>query len=327
MQNQDDPLPAHLHDACEPDLRLPGRASGALEPGGGAVRGITLVLGGGGFKGVAHVGVLRALQAGGVPIERVVGSSAGALMGAAYCYLGDAEEACRLVTGFLSSEGFRAHSLVGFRRQPGKVPLMSRLVHGIRRQVMLERIFRRSSAFGGSALRYIVKSLVPDVDIADLRIPLEVCVLDLQLGEDLLLSRGDLRTAVTASGAVPGFFPPVEWHGRLFCDPGLVNNLPTRHAHLGPASRVVAVDLSSGLPSCRADAVGMEILLRAQEISTRLANRRCADEADVVITPDLDGRHWLDTSNLTSVIEAGERAARDAMPQLRELLRAERRAI
>jgi NTE family protein len=282
--------------------------------------GVTLVLGGGGFKGVAHVGVLRALQAGGVPIERVVGSSAGALMGAAYCYLGDAEETSRLVTGFLASEGFRAHSLVGFRRHAGKVPLMSRLVAGIRRQVMLERIFRRSSAFGGTALRFIVKSLVPHVDIADLRIPLDVCVLDLQRGEDLLLSRGDLRTAVTASGAVPGFFPPVDWGGALLCDPGLVNNLPTRLARRGGAERVVAVDLSSGLPPCRTDAVGMEVLLRAQEISTRLANRRCADAADVVITPDLDGRHWLDTSNLAAVIEAGEKAARAALPEVRALL-------
>jgi NTE family protein len=289
--------------------------------------GVTLVLGGGGFKGVAHVGVLAALQAGGVPIERVVGTSAGALMGATYCYLGDAEQTQRLVMGFLASEGFRAHSLVGFRRQPGKLPLLSRLAQGIRRQVMLERIFRRSSAFGGTALRYIVKSLVPRVDIQDLRLPLAIGVLDLQRGEDLLLERGDLHTAVMASSAVPGFFPPVEHDGALLCDAGLVNNLPTRLARAGGARVIVGVDLSAGLPPCRHDAVGMEILLRAQEISTRLANRRCAREADVVITPDLNGRHWLDASGLTSVIEAGEKAATEALPRIRALLAdTERRA-
>jgi NTE family protein len=282
--------------------------------------GVTLVLGGGGFKGVAHVGVLSALQAGGVPIERVVGSSAGALLGATYCYLGDAAEMRRLVTDFLASEGFRAHSLVGFRRQPGKLPLLSRLVHGIRRQVMLERIFRRSSAFGGTAVRYIVKSMVPHVDITDLRLPLGVCVLDLQRGEDLLLTHGDLRAAVLASSAVPGFFPPVEHDGRLLCDAGLVNNLPTQLARDAGGDIIVAVDLSAGLPPSRPDAVGMEVLLRVQEISTRLANQRCGRDADVVITPDLDGRHWLDTSGLTSVIEAGERAATLAVPRIRALL-------
>jgi NTE family protein len=286
-------------------------------------QGITLVLGGGGFKGVAHVGVLRALQAGGIPIERVVGTSAGALIGASYCYLGDAEEVHRLVTRFLASEGFREHSLAGFRRQPGKLPLMSRLAAGIRRQVLLERIFRRSSAFGGSAIRYIVKSLVPHVDIADLRIPLAIGVLDLQLGEDRLLTSGDLATAVMASSAVPGFFPPVEMGGSLLCDSGLVNNLPTHHARAACAGGLlVAVDLSAGLPPCRPDAVGMEVLLRTQEISTRLANRRRAEAADVVVTPDLGGRHWLDAGGLADVIDAGERAMRAQLPAIRDLLEA-----
>jgi len=284
-------------------------------------RGITLVLGGGGFKGVAHVGVLRALQAGGVPIERVVGTSAGALIGASYCYLADAEEVHRLVTRFLASEGFREHSLAGFRRQAGKLPLMSRLAAGIRRQVLLERIFRRSSAFGGTAIRYIVRSLVPHVDIAELRIPLAICVLDLQRGEDRLLTSGDLATAVMASSAVPGFFPPVEVEGALLCDPGLVNNLPTHLACADVAGgALVAVDLSAGLPPCRADAVGMEVLLRTQEISTRLANRRRAESADVIVTPDLGGRHWLDAAGLGDVIAAGELATRAQLPRIRELL-------
>jgi NTE family protein len=292
--------------------------------------GITLVLGGGGFKGVAHVGVLRALQAGGVPIERVIGTSAGALIGASYCYLGDAEAMHRLVLDFLASEGFRSHSLVGFRRQPGKIPLMSRLMAGIKRQVMLERIFRRSSAFGSTALRFITKSMVPHADIADLRVPLSICVLDLLSGEDLLLESGDLRTAVVASSAVPGFFPPVEWGATLLCDAGLVNNMPANMARAGGARRIVAVDLSDSLPPCRPDAVGMEILLRVQEITTRLANQRCAASADVLIVPQLDGRHWLDTTHLPDVIAEGERATRECLPQIRALLAdasPERRAV
>src|SRR6185436_915925 len=111
---------------------------------------------------------------------------------------------------------------------------------------------------------------------------------------------------------------------------GLVNNLPTQLARDAGDGLIVAVDLSAGLPPCRHDAVGMEVLLRVQEISTRLANQRCARQADVVITPDLDGRHWLDTSGLTSVIEAGERATREAVPRIRALMAeqagAERRA-
>jgi NTE family protein len=288
--------------------------------------GVTLVLGGGGFKGMAHIGVLRELQAQGIPVQRVVGTSVGALIGASYCHLGDAEAMHEQMLLFLASEGFQNHTLTGFRRRTGRVPLMRRLLGGIRRQVALERMFRRSSAFGGSALRFIVRSLVPKIDIAELRLPLAVCVLDLSRGEELLLSSGPLCDAVVASAAVPGFFPPVEWDGAQLCDAGIVNNLPTQLARQTGSERIVAVDLSADVAPTRPQAAGMELLLRAQEISTRLANRRWAKDADVVLTPALNGRHWLDTSNLPDVIEAGAAAARAAAPVLRELLDRPRQA-
>ncbi|MGQ0552614.1 MAG: patatin-like phospholipase family protein [Planctomycetota bacterium] len=294
----------------------PGDSAGRLpteEPG------VTLVLGGGGFKGMAHLGVLRVLQQHGIRIEAVYGTSVGALVGATYCWLGDAEQAHDLTLRFLSSEGFRNHSISGFKRRPGRIPLVSRMVSGLRRQVALERIFRRSSAFGGSALRFIVRSLVPKIDIRELRLPLSIGALDLEHGEVILMTRGDLCTAVTASGAVPGFFPPVEWEGRLLCDAGIVNNLPVAPARRSGATRLLAVDLSDGLSPLRSTAVGLDLLLRAQEISTRLANRTWGGGADLVIRPQLGGRHWLDTSDLASVISAGADAARQALPAIRAL--------
>jgi len=288
--------------------------------------GVTLVLGGGGFKGMAHIGVLRELQAQGIPIERVVGSSVGALIGASYCYLGDAEAMNEMMQEFLASEGFRSHTLTGFRRRGGRVPLLRRMMGGIKRQVALERMFRRSSAFGGSALRFIVRSLVAKADISELRKPLAVCVLDLDSGEDLLLTSGPLCHAVVASASVPGFFPPVDWEGRQLCDAGIVNNLPTRLARETGANLVVAVNLSSELGPNKRDAAGMEVLLRAQEASTRLANTRWARDADVVVTPGLGGRHWLDTSNLEDVIAAGAEAARIAVPAIGDLLDRPRQA-
>jgi predicted acylesterase/phospholipase RssA len=70
----------------------------------------------------------------------------------------------------------------------------------------------------------------------------------------------------------------------------------------------------------------MELLLRAQDISTRLANRRWAEAADVVLAPELDGRHWLDTSGLPAVVEAGAAAARRALPQILALVQGSARA-
>ena len=287
---------------------------------GSGREGLTLVLGGGGFKGLAHLGVLRVLQAEKLPVERVVGTSIGALLGATYCHFGDAERALEHVERFLASEGFRPQEVVGFRRRKGRLPLVRRLMTAIRRQVALERIFRRRSAFGGGALRTFVRHLVPRGDIADLRIPLAVGVLDLRAAETTLLTSGDLRTAVTASAAVPGFFPPVEWSGSLLCDAGIVDNLPITAAREAGADKIVAVDLSHSLCALGPSVSGMDVLLYAQEVSTRLANRRMAADADVVLRPELDGRHWLDTSHLERVIAAGERSAREALPHLRSLV-------
>ena len=293
----------------------------APEPGApGVAPGLTLVLGGGGFKGMAHLGVLHVIEQAGLRVERVVGTSVGALIGGAYCALGSAAATTGVVEAFLASEGFRSQSLVGFRRREGRVPLMRRLLGGIRRQVALERIFRRNSALGGRALRLIVRGVVPSADVAQLQKPLAVCALDLERGEPVLITRGNLRAAVTGSSAVPGFFPPVEWNGSLICDAGIVDNLPATAARSLGTGPVVAVDLSDGLVPLRPDASGMELLLRAQEISTRLANLRRGQDADLVLRPDLGQRQWLDTTHLVTVVEAGAVCTRAALPALRALL-------
>ena len=286
--------------------------------------GVTLVLGGGGFKGMAHVGVFLALEEHGVRVEGLVGTSAGALMGAAYAHLASAEAVRDLVVGFVTSDAFQRKGFVGFSGSGGKRngvgAFMSRVVSGIKRQVALERMFRRSSAFGGAALRFVVKSIVPAKRLEDLQLPLAVATLDLVKGEEVLITDGPLPSAVCASSSVPGFFPPVEREGRLLVDSGIVNNLPAARARSLGALRIVAVDLSAGLSELAGGQVGMDVLLRAQDISTRNANRRKCEHADVVLAPDLEGRNWLDASDPLGVIDAGYRATIQAMPQILALV-------
>lgn len=285
--------------------------------------GITLVLGGGGFKGMAHIGVLLELEAAGVRVERIVGTSAGALIGSAYIHAGSAVRLRELVLAFVNSEEFQAKGFVGFgirSSRTGPVAFVSRLLSGLKRQVALERMFRRSSAFGGAALRFVVRGLVPKVRIEELDPPLAVAALDLATGEEVLLTEGPLTSAVCASSSVPGFFPPVEREGRMLVDSGIVNNLPTRAARSLGATRLVAVDLSATLAPHDVQDVGMEILLRTQDISTRLANRRWSAYADVVVTPRMDGRDWLDASNLDEIIAVGAEATRERLADVLALV-------
>lgn len=285
--------------------------------------GVCLVLGGGGFKGMAHVGVFHVLEREGIAVERIVGTSAGALMGSAYAHLGSAAAVQQLVDRFVAAQDMERKGFLGFHAQEGGGGLsafMGRLVSGLKRQVALERMFRRSSAFGGTALRYIVRSFVPNKAIEELSIPMAIAALDMVRGEEVLLTEGPAPSAVCASSAVPGFFPPVEREGRLLVDAGIVNNLPTHAARGLGAVRVVAVDLSSQLEECAREQVGMDVLLRAQDISTHLANRRFSDAADVTIYPKLSGRSWLDPGRPDEVIEAGIQATQAALPEIRALV-------
>ncbi len=287
---------------------------------GGA--GVTLVLGGGGFKGLAHIGVLQVLQQAGIPVERVVGTSAGALIGGMYCALGSVEAVAERAVSFTGSGEFLRH-LPSLSRVNGDRPgsgLVGRLLSGIRRQVAFERMFRRPSAFGGAPLRHIVRSLVPMAQMEDLAIPLAICALNLVNGEEVVITSGDLVSAVVGSSAVPGFFPPTSRDGALLCDAGLVDNLPTRPARSLGATRVVAVDLSAGLAPSADGQVGLDVLFRSQDIATRLSNRRRSDFADVVLSPDLSHRSWLDAGNPVEVVAAGAAATEAALPSIVALL-------
>lgn len=289
------------------------------------MEGITLVLGGGGFKGLAHLGVLTVLEDEGVAIDRVIGTSAGSLIGGAYCARASARRTREDVMAFVGSDEFGKHSFAGI--PGGAAPesatgWMGRLLSGFKRQVAMERMFRRSSAFGGTALRFIARSLVPKGDIEQLPIPFGVSVLNLTAGCVDLIESGHLNSAVVASSSVPGYFPPVERQGMLLCDPGVVDNLPTRPACERGYRRLVAVDLSAELPPPidGASMMGIEALFRAQDITTRLGNRRASQDADIVIRPRMGERNWLDPSDPASIVTAGEEATHRALPVIRRLL-------
>lgn len=301
----------------------PSSASAALEPAAAEAKGprsrpggTYLVLGGGGVRGLAHFGVLKVLQRAGVPIDAIVGTSAGAIVGSIYACRPEAEVVAAEVLEFLRSSAFRR---LGFRfdlERHRKPSMLDRLLHGLKRQLAMELLFRRPAIFKTEMLRLLAKNLVPEVLIEDARIPLFITALDLANGRELVMDSGDLRSAVVASSSVPGFFPPVERDGELLCDAGLVNNMPVDEARALGAEVVVAVSLNNQVEAVSAFATGIEVIFRNEEIGTRLINERKKQRADVVIEPDTQGRYWLDFDDPSAIVRAGEAAAERCLPAI-----------
>ncbi|MBB5207542.1 patatin-like phospholipase family protein [Chiayiivirga flava] len=209
-----------------------------------------LVLSGGGARGIAHVGVIRALEAEHVPVDCIVGTSMGAVIGSLYASGLDAHEIEEAVAAVDWNGVFRDASDRTDR------PLRSRLQD--RTFLVNAAIGYRDGRFGiprslvqGQRLGLVLRGfLLPAAGIEEfdrLATPFRAVATDLESGGTVVLSRGDLATAVRASMAVPAFLPPVEIDGRLLSDGGTASNLPVSIARELGATRIIAVDISAPL--------------------------------------------------------------------------------
>jgi NTE family protein len=177
---------------------------------------VALVLGAGGARGWAQIGVIEALEARGLDIITVAGSSSGALVGGIYA----------------------AGKLGEFRDQ---------LVRMQRRHFLrlLDPVLGQAGLFGGSRLVHAMRELVGDPDIETLAIQYTAVAVDLQRQREVWLRRGPLWDAMRASFAIPGLFTPHAVHGRDLVDGGLLAPLPIAATRLSDAHRLIAVDMHS----------------------------------------------------------------------------------
>jgi len=191
-----------------------------------------LVLGGGGGRGAAQLGVLRALAKRGIEPDAVVGTSVGALNAAAIAAVG-LQAAVPLLERIWASEQTRAV----FRAQP--------------LQMLHNRLRRRPYLRSGQCVRDLVEFASELIDLESfdtLRIPLHIIVTDLFEGEPVVLSDGSLQDALCASCAIPGMFPPVRHGDRLYVDGGVTENCGLSTAFTLQPTRIIAIDLTADSP-------------------------------------------------------------------------------
>jgi NTE family protein len=249
---------------------------------------IGLALGGGAARGFAHVGVIKALEAQGILPDIVVGTSAGAVVGALY-----------------------ASGLNGFELQ--KVAMDMDKNHIFDWNVSLR------GALKGDPLRNFVNDAVSQRPLEKLKRSFAVVATDFNSGESALFRTGNTGWAVQASAAVPGVFQPVAINGREYVDGGLVSPVPARAARRLGADFVIAVDISAK-PRDGRSGNSIDMLLQTYAIMGQTISRHELSDADVVIRPatgelsatSLDDRH-------RAVLE-GEKAAAASMAAIKEKL-------
>lgn len=271
---------------------------------------VGLVLGGGGARGLAHIGVLKVLIREGIPIDLIAGASMGGIIGAA------------IAAGF-TIEQIEAEAL--------------RIISRRHRARLIDLKLSGGGLVKGTRIyRYLGSLVGEERTFADLHIPLALVAVDVVTGHEVILREGRLVDALRATMSVPGIFEPVKLGERYLVDGGILNNLPVDVARLMGAHAVIAVDV---LPAYLEDMPGeppvprlfkapllphaLQDLLHIQMIMVaRLtAFRQECSPADVIIRPQLpdDISLLAGFSKAAIAIAAGETAAEAAMPQIRAL--------
>jgi NTE family protein len=268
-------------------------------------RGVVLALGGGGVRGLAHLGVLAELEKAGVEVRGIAGTSSGALMGALWL-LNGAEPAIQRVRAFVGSGLVEDVPDLDGTADHGGGPTLWR---HLRRVATLVWAIVRGPFLSRQQLLDRVAFFLPETQIEALPSPFVVIATDSTTGEEAWLTRGSLRLAVAASSAMPGLASPVTWAGRPIQDGGAVAEIPVRAARAigGP---VVAVEVSEAMPPMTGSGDRVPAaLFRASAMGWAELRRRILEEADAVIAPAVNQLHWAAYRSLEEAVEAGRVAA------------------
>jgi len=175
----------------------------------------------------------------------------------------------------------------------------------------------------GERLERFVTEKVPVSRIEDLKLPFAAVATDIRTGERIILNSGPLARAVRASCALPGVFQPVEMNGNLLVDGGVLESLPVPSAKSLGANITIAVDVGVRVKDIQATDF-VTVMIQALSISGAEKRRRHAEEADVLIHPDVNGVGTFDFGQKQRCMTAGIEAARAAVPAIRQVLEAHR---
>ncbi|MBI3949434.1 MAG: patatin-like phospholipase family protein [Acidobacteria bacterium] len=251
---------------------------------------IGLALGGGGAKGLAHIGVLKVLEEYKIPIYCIAGSSVGAFIGGAYASGVPVEEMVHVGRKLRWSDlGRLTISKLGFR--------------------------------DGSRMEAFIRKTFPVTTFEELRIPFAAVATDICTGAKCVLDRGDLARAIRASCAIPGYFTPViDQDNRMLVDGGIVDVLPVSVVKAMGAQRTIGVDVYPFTQLKKPPTNLYHIYNQAMAIRGYTLGNHWHQSADLLVVPNLSHIAWDDLSRTDEIIAAGEEAMRRLINECQQLL-------
>lgn len=272
---------------------------------------VGLVLGGGGVRGLAHIGVFKVLEKASISVDLLAGTSMGGVLGAMYA--------------------------AGMSVSQIEQEILERANAAALRRLIDFSLSYRGFVRGGRIYNLLTEVLGNDITFADLELPLSMVAVDARSGCEVILNEGNVVDAVRATISVPGVFLPVERDNLILVDGGILNNVPTDVARQMGADVVVAVDVMPdfsrntpgeplveppidppSLPTFLQETLHIEYIM----ISALTRYQLQASPPDILIRPDIPAQVDLliGVERAAEVIAAGEAAAQQSLPQILTVL-------
>ncbi|OGI07617.1 MAG: hypothetical protein A3I68_00435 [Candidatus Melainabacteria bacterium RIFCSPLOWO2_02_FULL_35_15] len=274
---------------------------------------IGLALSGGGARGAAHIGVLRVLERENIPVDYLVGTSAGAFIAALY-------------SGGVSPDEIEKYVLSGAMQKVYKTnfSIFRALFINLNKvaRTLLGKPFY-AGLYNDHRLHYFVDQAIAKNDGSiELNIPLHIIAVDLITGLPVVIKSGDVGLAVQASTAIPTLRQPIPINDQLLVDGGILKNIPVDEAKKMGSDLVIAIDVDAKLEqrSLRDFRSFEGVITRVISLGLKAQSEHILDRADIVISPNLGsiGILDLDPKSLAKAIKSGEEEAEKMLPKIKK---------
>ena len=247
-----------------------------------------LALGSGGARGFAHIGVLKALDAHGIKVDLLAGSSMGSLVGAVY-----------------------ANGI-----DPA---MMGKLAVHLKRKHFIDLTVPGLGFVAGEKIKQLIHLLTHGKQIEELDIPIAIVATDIETGERVVFREGPVEQAVRASISIPGIFVPERVKGRLLVDGGVIDRVPVTVLKEMGADIVIAVDVAQGKTAMKIRSI-FDVIVQTIDVMEREIFQNRILAADLVIRPDVGHYSSIAYSGAEEIINLGQQAAEAHIAHIKELL-------
>ena len=275
-----------------------------------------LALGGGGSRGVAHIGALQALHSSGISPDIIAGTSSGSTIGAMYAATLDPFWIENRFRKFMETDlffKFRSGSLIDGRNEE---TFLEKVTTKVKQHYMVALGLNKSFVAKREVIEKAVNFLVPCNAFSELKIPMEIVAVDIQSGEEIIYHEGDLKESIIQSSSIPGFFEPTLKDEKIIVDGGVASPIPIETLK-NKVSTIMAVDITNSMLKPLKSPNMIEIMRRSDIITSLKLKAKLSSEADILVKPDVAGIHWSDFENFNKLLYSGKSATEKILNRLK----------